>query len=312
MATGLTIIVFPGGANLPLWTGMSSAFLRSKASMSFRAIPATRSSRWPGWLPANGTSASPASTTSSPTRKGRARRSSTGSRICSPSWAGTTHSSGSSCRTDIRSYADLKGKTLSVDALTTGFAFVLRKMLQHHGIGENEVAFESAGGVVQRFEALKAGKHAGTLLLTPLELIAAHAGLRVLQSASDVVPHYQGIVGVARSRWAEANGDRLVSFIKGYLLALRWLFEPRNQRGAAMSILVENAPGMTAEIAAATCEVFSLPSAALSLWRASTLWGCGKSLRCVQSSGGRKKCSQMKTGTEILRTTTARCRNARE
>jgi hypothetical protein len=32
-------------------------------------------------------------------------------------------------QSDINSYSDLRGKTLSVDALTTGFAFVLRKML---------------------------------------------------------------------------------------------------------------------------------------------------------------------------------------
>lgn len=87
---------------------------------------------------------------------------------------------------DIHSYADLKGKTLSVDAITTGFAFVLRKMLQRNGILERDVSFESAGGVLQRFEALKAGKHAGTLVLTPFEFMAARAGLHVLQAASDI------------------------------------------------------------------------------------------------------------------------------
>jgi ABC-type nitrate/sulfonate/bicarbonate transport system substrate-binding protein len=155
----------------------------------------------------------------------------------------------------ITSYADLKGKALSVDALTTGFAFVLRKMLQRNGVVEGDVSFESAGGVLQRFEALKAGKHVGTLLLTPFELIAAHAGLHVLQSASDVVPHYQGIVGVASARWAETNAHTLVSFIRGYLAALRWLFERAN-RGAAQAILVENVPNMTPELAAASCDIF--------------------------------------------------------
>lgn len=162
---------------------------------------------------------------------------------------------------DIHSYADLKGKTLSVDAITTGFAFVLRKMLQRNGILERDVSFESAGGVLQRFEALKAGKHAGTLVLTPFEFMAARAGLHVLQAASDILPHYQGIVGVARTRWAEANADRLVRFIRGYLVALRWLFAPSN-RGAAQGILIENVPGMTSELAAAACETFLSPNRA--------------------------------------------------
>jgi len=51
-------------------------------------------------------------------------------------------------------------------------------------------------------------------------------------AASDVVPHYQGIVGVASARWAETNAHTLVSFIRGYLAALRWLFERANRGGA--------------------------------------------------------------------------------
>ena len=35
---------------------------------------------------------------------------------------------------EIRSIADLKGKIVSVDAMTTGFAFVLRAMLQMRGL----------------------------------------------------------------------------------------------------------------------------------------------------------------------------------
>ena len=72
------------------------------------------------------------------------------------------------------------------------------------------------------------------------------------------MPHYQGIVGVASKRWAEANAQTLTDFIKGYLAALRWLFDPAN-RAAAQSILVANVPGMTGELAAATCDIFLAP-----------------------------------------------------
>ena len=112
---------------------------------------------------------------------------------------------------DVECYADLKGKTLAVDALTTGFAFVLRKMLALNDITEDEVYFERAGGALQRFEALKAGKHAGTLLVSPFELMAAPSGFRVLQNAADVFPNYQGIVGTARRSWASANSETLIN-----------------------------------------------------------------------------------------------------
>jgi ABC-type nitrate/sulfonate/bicarbonate transport system substrate-binding protein len=155
---------------------------------------------------------------------------------------------------DIGSYADLRGKTLSVDALTTGFAFVLRKMLALNAIPESAVNFERAGGVMQRWEALKGGKHAGTLLMTPFELIAQKLGLRLLQSAREVFPRYQGLVGAARRSWAAANADTLQNFIAAYCESLDWLYDKRN-RAAAGAILVEKVPNMTADLAAATCDI---------------------------------------------------------
>jgi ABC-type nitrate/sulfonate/bicarbonate transport system substrate-binding protein len=159
----------------------------------------------------------------------------------------------------VAGYADLRGKTLSVDALTTGFAFVLRKMLALNGIAESDVNFERAGGVMQRWEALKSGKHAGTLLITPFELIAQKLGLRLLQSAREVIPRYQGLVGAARRGWAAANGAVLTEFIRAHLESLAWLHDRAN-KAAACAILVEKVPNMSPELASATYdELLKLP-----------------------------------------------------
>lgn len=159
----------------------------------------------------------------------------------------------------IAGYADLKGKTLSVDALTTGFAFVLRKMLALNGVAESDVVFERAGGVMQRWEALKAGTHAGTLLITPFELIAQKLGLRLLQSAREMFPRYQGLVGATRRSWAAAHADALIAFIRAHLESLAWLHDRAN-RPAACAILVEKVPNMSPELAAATYdELLKLP-----------------------------------------------------
>ena len=155
---------------------------------------------------------------------------------------------------DIASYADLRGKTLSVDALTTGFAFVLRKMLAHNGLSEDDVLFERAGGALQRFEALKAGKHAGTLLVTPFDLIGKETGLRVLQSASEVLPRYQGISGATRQSWAKDNAEALTAFIRGYLDALDWLYA-KGSKQAACDLLAAKVPGMSPRLASSTYDV---------------------------------------------------------
>lgn len=158
---------------------------------------------------------------------------------------------------DIETYDDLRGRQLSVDAMTTGFAFVLQAMIEKAGL-TGAVEFVSVGGVQQRWEALKEGEHAGTLLLTPFEFIAEQVGLRTLQSANEVFPRYQGVVGAARQSWASAHQEHLVAFISGYLEALDWLFDAGN-RDAACDLLVRNLPNMTAQLAKRCCDIFLAP-----------------------------------------------------
>src|SRR5208283_1650116 len=67
----------------------------------------------------------------------------------------------------IRTYTDLKGETLAVDAISTGYSFVLRKMLEFAGLGPNDYKLDAAGGTPKRYEALIAGRYAGTLLTAP-------------------------------------------------------------------------------------------------------------------------------------------------
>jgi ABC-type nitrate/sulfonate/bicarbonate transport system substrate-binding protein len=54
---------------------------------------------------------------------------------------------------------------------------------------------------------------------------------------SDYFPHYQGSVAATRRSWASANRDALIRYIRGYLAASDWLFDPRN-RAEAIEILL--------------------------------------------------------------------------
>src|SRR3989442_732433 len=76
----------------------------------------------------------------------------------------------------VKSFADLKGKTVSVDAMTTGFAFVARELLVRNGVTETDVTFVRAGGTSNRYRELIAGKHDATLLRTPFELLVRQRG----------------------------------------------------------------------------------------------------------------------------------------
>jgi ABC-type nitrate/sulfonate/bicarbonate transport system substrate-binding protein len=143
-------------------------------------------------------------------------------------------------RPEIRSYADLKGKTIAVDALTTGFAFVLRKMLAVNGLAEGDYTLAPAGGTLERYKQLTSTTtYAATLLTPPFDLQAAGQGFKNLGEAIGVLGHYQGIVSVASSAWLAGHPDAAVGYIRGILAALQWLYQPSNQ-GEAVGILAES------------------------------------------------------------------------
>lgn len=149
---------------------------------------------------------------------------------------------------DVKSYADLKGRTVSVDARTTGYAFVLFDLLKRAGLTEADYKVEKAGGVLQRWDALKEKKQAATLLLTPFEFIAKANGFNVLQYAIDVYGHYQGLVGSARRTWAAENPQKVQAFIKGFASGVDFLLDPKN-KSESIAILRKRLPQMSEQLA---------------------------------------------------------------
>jgi ABC-type nitrate/sulfonate/bicarbonate transport system substrate-binding protein len=159
---------------------------------------------------------------------------------------------------DIKTYSDLKGKQLSVDALTTGYAFVLRKLLEENGLVSTDYELVKAGGVVERFEALCRKQHSATLLISPFEVLAESQGFNRLANAIDQLGHYQGLVGATRRGWASQHEPELVGYIRGYLSGLDWLFEPSNKNEAIL-LLQSKLPNMREHVALKSYDILLDP-----------------------------------------------------
>ncbi len=138
---------------------------------------------------------------------------------------------------EIKTYADLKGKTISVDALTTGFAFVLRKMLELGGLGEGDYSLERVGGTPFRVQALLERKHACSIINSPLELPLLAKGYTQLGNAVDIIGRYQGTVCFVQRQWAARNEERLVNLIRSWIAAVDWLYDPKNREAALASFM---------------------------------------------------------------------------
>jgi ABC-type nitrate/sulfonate/bicarbonate transport system substrate-binding protein len=162
----------------------------------------------------------------------------------------------------IKSYADLKGKALALDALATGFAFVLYEMLAKGGLKRGDYELAAIGATPQRWDSVRAGYQVGTITIEPFTSIAKAQGFNVLETSTNLFPAYQGGSFAASRHWAAANPDTLKGFIKGYLAGLAWTLEPKN-RQAATETLLRNMPEIKPPLAGAVMDSLLSPRSGL-------------------------------------------------
>jgi ABC-type nitrate/sulfonate/bicarbonate transport system substrate-binding protein len=149
----------------------------------------------------------------------------------------------------ITSIKALAGKTLAVDALTTGYAFALREMLAAAGLGDADVTLVARGGTAQRAQGLLNGAFDATLVTPPFNFQAVAKGFVDLGAVTGVVGAYQGIAGVARRGWLADNRTTALAYVRAYRTALARVAA---DKPAAVALLVKYNPGLTPGDAART------------------------------------------------------------
>jgi ABC-type nitrate/sulfonate/bicarbonate transport system substrate-binding protein len=149
---------------------------------------------------------------------------------------------GSAENPDIHS---LRGKPLGVDARTSGFVFLLEKKLRSVGFGPGDYRLLETGGLEKRFRALLEGKFAATILSPPYVEEALEVGCHLLARPEELIPVYQATCGIARRSWAKKNHDLLVRYIRAYVEATRWCFDPKNRPACLDLLMKHNAIGLS-------------------------------------------------------------------
>jgi ABC-type nitrate/sulfonate/bicarbonate transport system substrate-binding protein len=139
---------------------------------------------------------------------------------------------------EIGSLADVRGKTVVVDAPNTAFALLLYKALKNAGLNKGDYAIKSVGGTPQRLAAMKDKSNVAGIIGLPFYITATASGLKDAGSATSLVGAYQADCVTVMRGWAKANGDTLVRYIQAMIEARRWLLDPPNKT-AAVALLVE-------------------------------------------------------------------------
>jgi ABC-type nitrate/sulfonate/bicarbonate transport system substrate-binding protein len=274
----VSVIVFPGGWNLPIWVAQDKGmFKRNGVEVAVTDTPNSRF-QLTGLIEGKFDIAMTAIDNIVAYREGQGAAPVDGSDLIAV-MGGDRGFLRLVSVPEVKTIGELKGKTLSVDALTTGYAFVLLEVMARNGLVlDRDYQTVSAGGGMQRYEALLEKKHAATLLIAPLDVLAQEKGFNRLADASQALGRYQGLIAGTRKSWAEKNRPALVGYIRAYAEAVEWIFDPRN-REEAIAIFMRNTPNATRQAAERAYGVLTHPTEGLQRRAAIDLEGVATALQ---------------------------------
>jgi len=141
---------------------------------------------------------------------------------------------------DIKSFADLRGRILVVDAPDTAYALQAKKILLQHGLQEaRDYTVKPVGAGAFRFKAMAESKdNTAAILNLPFTVQAEQMGLHSLGRTIDLLGPYQAGGAFVMHAWAQQNGETLERYLAAYVESLRWVREPAN-RAQAVRLLTD-------------------------------------------------------------------------
>lgn len=130
---------------------------------------------------------------------------------------------------EIKSFAELKGKTVGLSLAVDTISISTRKLMAMNGVIESDFKLKELVGTPARSECLRKGECDAVPLGQPEDLLLMGQGYRRLGVSTDAMPNFQFIVSAARKSWAEKNKDALVRYVRGLGASFRFMRDPTNR-----------------------------------------------------------------------------------
>jgi ABC-type nitrate/sulfonate/bicarbonate transport system substrate-binding protein len=131
-------------------------------------------------------------------------------------------------RPDIKSFADLKRKTLGLSTPGDTITLSAVRLLKAKGVKTSDYSAKVVVGTPARFDCLKSGECAAVPMGQPEDLEAIKQGFPRLgfthEAGSDLIFN----VDMARRAWGEQNKDALVRFVRAMAAAYAFINDPNN------------------------------------------------------------------------------------
>jgi len=131
---------------------------------------------------------------------------------------------------EIGSVAELRGRTVVVDAPNTAYALQAKKILLNAGLRAGDYTIKPVGGTPLRLKAMTDSKDAAAAIMNaPFSILAKRQGLKSLGRTLDLLGPYQASGAFVMRAWAQANAPLLERYLAAYIESLRWATQPANR-----------------------------------------------------------------------------------
>ena len=138
----------------------------------------------------------------------------------------------------IKSYADLKGKVISLGGPKDITRIYVERMLAPSGVKPGEFDMVFAGATSARAQALLSGAVDAAILLPPFNFQAVAQGFNELGLTVDFTPELPFSGTVVNLAWAKSHQDLLARVLAAHAKSIAWFNDDRN-RAEAVKMMVD-------------------------------------------------------------------------
>src|SRR5215475_2681931 len=142
-------------------------------------------------------------------------------------WPGLTYAIYS--KADIKSPADLKGKTFAISAPGALPDLVARAVLAQNNVAATDVKFTVMGSDADRFKAVTAGIVDAAAASSGFAPVAEKTGVKMLVHAIEAVPNYVRFCIYSSGKTLDARKDDAARFLAAEMAGFRYALSNRDQ-----------------------------------------------------------------------------------
>jgi ABC-type nitrate/sulfonate/bicarbonate transport system substrate-binding protein len=141
-----------------------------------------------------------------------------------------------------KSIADLRGRTLLVDATNTAYALELKKVLLLNGMHpEKDYQLKSVGSTPFRLQAMREHQeYTAAVMNPPFSILARQGGMVSLGSMRKLLGWDLDRGTFALRAWARGNSDLLARYLAAYIEGQRLLMAPSNRQQVVDLVMKES------------------------------------------------------------------------